>query len=41
MGKNALRFAPASSVDEASYRAVHQEMATFDLAMNAQFGSDQ
>src|ERR1019366_1423805 len=27
MGKNALQFGPASSVDEASYRAVYQAMA--------------
>ena len=40
MGENGLQFAPATSADEASYRAAHQAMATFDLAMNSQFASE-
>jgi hypothetical protein len=40
MIKEGLRFGPASTDDEAAYRAVHTAMATYDIAMNAQFGGD-
>jgi hypothetical protein len=33
---NGLRFAAATSSDEASYRAVHGALAAYDIAMNAQ-----
>jgi hypothetical protein len=41
MGDNALRFGPATPADEASYRAVYQALASYDLAMNQQYAPEE
>jgi len=40
MIEKGLRFGPASVNDEATYRAVHAALATYDVAMNTQHGYD-
>jgi hypothetical protein len=39
MVSNGLRFAPATSGDEAAYQAMHSALAAYDVALNAQLAS--
>ena len=40
MVANGLRFGPATFSDEPAYRALHSALASYDVAMNSQFGID-
>ncbi len=40
MVKEGLRFGPATADDEAAYRAIHAAMASYNIAMNTQLGTE-
>ncbi len=41
MANNGLRFAPSTQGDEAAYRALHNALVNYDVALNALYGTDK